>query len=94
MNRDLEIFKLVYFYTDDCTKCQSIFKMVNEIADEFEGKALIVGRINMSRNEIPEMAGFKFPMLAALRRFEDDWSATYNEEWELLEIVGWLRKHV
>ena len=94
MNQDHEIFKLIYFYTDDCVKCQSIFKMVSEIADEFEGKALIIGRINMSKNEIPEMAGFKFPMLAVLRKFEDDWSSTYSEEWETQDIVEWLKKHV
>ena len=53
--------------------------MVNEIAEEYTGKALIVGQINMTKNEIPEMAGFKFPMLALLRKFDDNMSATYND---------------
>lgn len=94
MGRNLEVFKLVYFYTDDCGKCQTIYEMLSEIADSFVGKALIVARINMSKNEIAEMAGFKFPMLALLRRFEDDWSSTYSEEWESHHIVEWLREHV
>lgn len=94
MKKDQEVFKLVFFYTDDCEKCEQIFFMVNEIAEEYSGKALIVARINMNKNEIPEMVGFKFPMLAVLRKFDDSQSATYNENWDMDEIVQWVQDHV
>lgn len=42
MNKDQEIFKLIFFYTDKCNKCEAIKQMVSELADEFSGKALII----------------------------------------------------
>lgn len=60
------------------------------MSEEFKGQALIVGRINMSKNDVSEMIGFKFPMLAVLRSFEDEKSATYLGEWDYQIVKKWV----
>ena len=88
------MYKLVYFYKDNCGKCEGVLEMVKRLSEEFKGKALIVGRINMSRNEIAEMIGFNVPMLAVLRSFDDEQSSTFDEEWDYGVIRKWVYSKV
>jgi hypothetical protein len=53
-----------------------------------------VAKINMSKNEVSEMTNFSYPMLALLRKFDDNKSATYTEAWEMEEIYNWVQKFV
>lgn len=94
LRTNIEVFKLVFFFEEGCMVCPGVFQIVHKIAEELKGQALIVGRINMSKNEVPEMVGYDFPLLAVLRSFQDNASSTYHGEWEYEDIKNWLQKAV
>lgn len=67
---------------------------MKRLSEEFKGQALIAGRINMSKNDISEMIGLQFPMVAVLRSFDDEKSSTYHGEWKYENVKKWLYEKV
>lgn len=94
LRTNVEVFKLIFFFEDNCLVCTEVMRVVERIAEDFKGKALLVGKINMSKNEVPEMIGYEFPLLAVLRSFLDTGSSTYHGNWEYEDVKTWLEKAV
>lgn len=55
---------------------------------------IMVAQINMSLNEVPQLRGYQYPMLALLRGFKDQGSQIYDGKWHPHDIEQFILKHV
>lgn len=63
--------KVLYFYSDRSETSVIVSSIFEGIAEAFKNKPLIFGRLNIDKNEIPELHDIAIPSLIIIRHYGD-----------------------
>ena len=84
--------KIILFYTNNCAGCPEAVKGVEKIAKDFLHAKIFFGKINVAKNEVPDMNSI--PSLAFFDRFDRNNMDFYKGELDEGKMKKWiLSKH-
>ncbi len=90
MSTDLETSKIIYFYSDRSEPSMIISDTFVMIAEVFKNKKAIFARLNIDRNEIPELHDIGIPSMVILKSYGDTKAENYEGNWTENDMKEWI----
>lgn len=87
---DAPVLKVIFFYSDRSENSVILSDIFAVIAETFKHKPLVFARINIDRNEIPELHDIGIPSLITIRHYGDENAQNYEGVWSEEDMKEWI----
>lgn len=86
------LLKVIFFYADRHEECELILDYLYQIANEYARmkKHVIFARMNIAKNELPELADMDVPSLVVIKGYGDTEASNYEGSWDRTFVKEFL----
>ena len=94
MNSNPQMDKVIYIYADRSERSIIIMSDYMAAAEQLKHQNCIFARLNIDRNEIPELYDVEIPSLVILKGFGDLTAVNFEGEWTREEMRKFIYNRV
>lgn len=94
MTKDSEIDKVIFMYSDRSETSRILADEYVGIAEQLKRQRCYFAKINLDRNEIPELQDVEVPALVILKGFGDLTAINYDGSWTREDMKKWIYNRV
>jgi len=86
------ILKVIFFYSDRSEECDMILDYLYLLANEYTRlrKHAFFARMNVDKNEVPELAEMDVPSLVVIKGYGDEEATNYEGSWDRASVKEFL----
>lgn len=94
MTKRLDIYKVVFMYSDRSETSRILADEFVSIAQQLKRQNCFFAKINLDRNEIPDLQDVEVPALVILKGFGDPSAINYEGSWTRDDMKAFIYNRV
>lgn len=94
MTKDTDVYKVVFMYSDRSESSRILADEFVSIAEQLKRQRCYFAKINLDRNEIPDLQDVEVPAMVILKGFGDTLALNYEGSWTREDMKAFIYNRV